>query len=137
MLSWVSSGPPTAPSPPTVMASAFRTSRQPPLSQNPAYAPARFPLHVIYNGLSYCIYHILGAKLFQVICLICLELTLGQIYYFVFFLTITFTSLSLATGCLLISTNFLRCVKDLLSALSIQCLPFDVILNHVCIHFSF
>ena len=31
--------PPTAPRPLTVMASAFRASRQPPLSQNPAYAP--------------------------------------------------------------------------------------------------
>ena len=32
--------PPAAPRTPTVMASAFHASRQPPLSQNPAYTPA-------------------------------------------------------------------------------------------------
>ena len=32
--------PPAVPRPPTIMALAFRASCQPPLSQNPAYAPA-------------------------------------------------------------------------------------------------
>ena len=37
--------PPTAPRPLTVTASAFHASRQPPLSQNPAYAPATSCIH--------------------------------------------------------------------------------------------
>ena len=39
MTSLVTHRPPMAPRPLTIMASAFRASRQPPLSQNPAYAP--------------------------------------------------------------------------------------------------
>ena len=36
---WPQAPPPSASRPATVMASTFRASRQPPLSQNPAYAP--------------------------------------------------------------------------------------------------